>query len=113
MYDPSWSMTDDDIARIESDRFMREEAEQARKEAEPVRLGQAVSEWAAEHPHEGSGEYPYPDWRWQAERADHEPEIGRLWLPNRSRRAARKASPHDTTPPRATRHSMTTPPTGA
>ena len=50
MYDPSWSMTDDDIARMESDRFMREEAELARKDAEPVRLGQAVRGWAAEHP---------------------------------------------------------------
>ena len=65
MYDPSWSMTDDDIARFEK-----------RGEHDPVRLGQAVNEWIAERTHEGSGEYPYPDWRWQAERADHEPEIG-------------------------------------
>ncbi len=40
MYDPSWSMTDDDIARLESDRFMREEAELARNEAEMANRGQ-------------------------------------------------------------------------
>ena len=76
MYDPSWSMTDDDIARLDGAREMREEAELARKEAEtanrghnpsssmtddeiaqferrgeadPVQLSQAMDEWIAEH----------------------------------------------------------------
>ena len=65
-------MTDGDIERLESDRFMREEAELAHGEAgEPVRLGQAVSEWAAERP------IPYT-LTWQAEALlDHTgPEAG-------------------------------------
>ena len=40
MYDPSWSMTDDDIARLDGTREMREEAELARKEAEMANRSQ-------------------------------------------------------------------------